>query len=287
LYFLLNSNIFISLAAVLLTIETQVQLGMKPQFHPYLFIIFFATLFEYNFHRMVTVFTCPDALNDKKHKWLKQNLNQFYILMAISAMGFMVALLFAKKQVLIALAPIAVITLFYSLPVFRNKKRIFRLREIPLLKIFLIAFVWSVSTIFLPIIFSNTLYNKSHIYMMFAERFIFVFAIAIPFDIRDMTADSNAYIKTIPLLFGEKTAITISNILLLLFLLLAVIHYQSMNVAFLLPAYIISALSTLLIINYRRLQKATWYHTGLLDGTMLFQGLIICFFYYLHLISVH
>jgi len=63
---LIHSNIFISLAAVSLTIATQIQLGMAPQWHPYLFIIFFATLFEYNIHRLITVIKNKDASRSRK-----------------------------------------------------------------------------------------------------------------------------------------------------------------------------------------------------------------------------
>ena len=61
--FLIDSNIYISFAASMLAFETQIQLGMKPQLHPYVFIIFFATLFEYNIHRLILVLTNKDALN--------------------------------------------------------------------------------------------------------------------------------------------------------------------------------------------------------------------------------
>ena len=73
----IQSNIYISLAAVALTVATQVQLGMRPQWHPYLFIIFFATLFEYNLHRLITVLTNKDALKSEKHRWVNENLKAF------------------------------------------------------------------------------------------------------------------------------------------------------------------------------------------------------------------
>ena len=279
--FLINSNIYISVAAVFLTIETQVQLGMKPQWQPYLLIVFFATFFEYNLHRLITVVTNKDALKVDKHQWVRKHLKQFYLIVIISAIGFLLSLFLAKKEVLIALAPVAVLTIFYSLPVFRNKTNIFRLREIPFLKIFLIAFVWSVATIFLPIIQSGNLYNKVHVMIMLIERFVFVFAITIPFDIRDMKQDAQSGLKTIPLLIGEKRALFIANIGIMLFLAISAIHYQIMNLPYILIAFIVSAITTFVFINNKKLRKMTYYHYGLLDGAMLFQGLIVCIFYFL------
>ncbi len=278
---MLKSNIFISIAAVFLAIETQIQLGMKPQWHPYLFIIFFATLFEYNLHRFVTIITNKNALYNEKHSWVKKHLVLFYVLVAASVLGFTISLFFAKIQVLLTFAPIALITMFYSLPLFKNKKHIFRLREIHFLKIFLIAFVWSAITVLLPVIQSENAYNNIHITLILLERFLFVFSIAIPFDIRDMEIDKQTGLKTIPLLIGETGAYRLSNILLGFFLVICVFHYALLNSWLILYPLVISALSTFLFLNIKIIRKIPFYHFGILDGTMLLQGLMVYLFWFL------
>lgn len=281
-YFSINSNIFISLAAVSLTFETQVQLGMQPQLHPYLLLIFFATLFDYNVHRLITVISNKEALNSQKHKWVKQHLYLFYLIVATSVIGFLWTVFYADKKVLITLAPIALITLFYSVPVFKNKKNIFRLREIPCLKIFLISFVWSASTIFLPVIQSARTFDKANILAMLVERFLFVFAVTIPFDIRDMQADTRQGLKTIPLLIGKKKAMMLANMALALFMTVCILHYNSFNLMWLNCAFSLSAVSTLFFMNNKKLQTNQYYHYGILDGTLLLQGLFVLAGYFLH-----
>ncbi len=283
LYTLINTNLFISFAAVALTFETQVQLGMKPQFHPYLLLIFFATLFDYNLHRLITVITNKEALNTDKHRWVKQHLLLFYMVVAISVIGFLWAVFYADKKVLFALAPIGLITLFYSVPVFKTKKNIFRLREIPCLKIFLISFVWSSSTIFLPVIQSAAPPDIKNIMVMLAERFLFVFAITIPFDIRDMKADARQGLKTIPILIGKTSSLIVANIVLLLFLMLCIQHYKNTSLLWLNYAFSFSALSSFLFINNKKLQSKHFYHYGILDGTLLLQGVLVLLFYYLQI----
>ncbi|MDP1728171.1 MAG: UbiA family prenyltransferase [Bacteroidota bacterium] len=278
---MLKSNIFISVAAVFLAIETQIQLGMRPQWHPYLFIIFFATLFEYNLHRFVTVITNKEALNSDKHSWVKQHLLLFYALVAASVIGFVISLFFAKKGVLITLAPIALITVFYSMPVYKVKKNIFRLREIHFLKIFLIAFVWSTITVLLPVIQSENSFNTNHIVLILTERFLFIFAITIPFDIRDMEIDRQSGLKTIPLLIGETRAYRLSNILLGIFFVICLFHYITHNSYSLLYPLVISAASTFLFLNVKAIGKIPDYHFGILDGTMLLQGLLVYLFWYM------
>ena len=280
---LINSNIYISLAAVFLTIETQIQLRMKPQWHPYLFIIFFATLFEYNLHRLITVVTNKEALNSDKHKWVRENLKGFYLLVFLSVTGFVCVAFLAKKEVLIALAPIAAITVFYSLPIFGNKRTIFRLREIPYLKIFLIAFVWASSTILLPIIQSGNTFDRTQVVAIFVERFFFVFAITIPFDIRDIVADKQAGLKTIPLLLNENKSLAISYLSLFVFFIISFFHYQMLDYWFIILPLSISALTTLMFLNSKKIRNVTYYHYGILDGTMLLQGLLVLMFYYLNI----
>ncbi len=281
LNFIINTNIFISAAAVVFTMETQVLLGLRPQLHPYLFIIFFATIFEYNLHRLITVVRNPEALNDEKHRWVKNSPAAFYALVAVSVLGFLAAALMAKKEVLIALFPIGLITLFYSLPVVKHKKRFLRLREIPGLKIFLIAFVWAASTIFLPIIQTGAHYNAWHIAGMMTERIVFVLAITLPFDIRDMQADEGSGLKTIPLLIGPEKATAIAQGLLGLFMILCVVHYTIAARAFLLPAFLLSAISTFVFIRHKKIRAVKHYHYFVLDGTMLLQGLLVCLSYYI------
>jgi 4-hydroxybenzoate polyprenyltransferase len=277
---LIQSNIYIALAAVSLTIETQIQLGMQPQWHPYLFIIFFATLFEYNLHRLITVLTNKEALNSEKHRWVRKNLTSFYILVLLSVAGFVAVSLLAKKEVLITFAPIAILTMFYSIPISGTKTNLFRLREIPFLKIFLIAIVWSASTILLPIVQSGNSFDKAHVAAMLTERFLFILAITIPFDIRDLEADLDAGLKTIPMILNEKRAIILSYLLLLCFFLLSEIHYQLRNEWYISGAIALSALSTYVFLKFPYFRNKAYYHYGILDGTMLLQGILVLVFYY-------
>ena len=280
---LINTNIYISLAAVSLTVETQIQLGIEPQWHLYLIIIFFATLFEYNIHRLITITTKINIINSKKYEWVRENLKGFYFLIFASVIGFICVSFFVEKDVLLILSPIALLTLFYSIPVFGRRNFFFRLREIPYLKIFLIAFVWSSATILLPLIQSNYNFDTIDIVAMLAERFFFVFAITIPFDIRDIKVDKQDGLKTIPMLFNENKALAISCLSIIIFFVISLFHYQTQNRWFIVWAVSISAVTTFVFIKNRKIRALPYYHYGVLDGTMLLQGLLVFMFYYFNL----
>ncbi|WP_318349803.1 UbiA family prenyltransferase [Aquipluma nitroreducens] len=275
---LIQSNIYISLAAVALTVGTQVQLGMRPQWHPYLFIIFFATLFEYNLHRLITVLTNKEALKSEKHRWVNENMKAFYLLVFISVIGFGVVALLAKKEVLVTFAPIALITVLYSIPVSANPKHLLRLREIPYLKIFMIAAIWSASTILLPIVQSSETFSQTHIFAMLSERFFFILAITIPFDIRDLEADQQQELKTIPMLLGEKNSLKLSYFFLFVFLLGSAFHYAPEKEWMILWAMCLSGITTYFFLKMDYFKRMLFYHYGILDGTLLLQGILVIIF---------
>ncbi len=279
LRFLIQSNIYISVAAVALTVATQIQIGINPQWHPYLFLIFFSTLFEYNLHRFITILTTPEALNSPKHSWVKANRKGFNILVTVSIIGFIFSVMEAKLEVLLSLAPIALLTLFYSTPITTKAKGIFRLRQFPYLKIFIIAFVWSSVTVILPVIHTNIKLNTLPVLTIIVERFLFILAITIPFDIRDMEADSLSGVKTIPLKLGVKSAQYVAWLSLTLFVIIALVHYSITKQHFILLAFILSYLSTLYFLISKKIQSIPLYYYGILDGTMLLQGILVLCFY--------
>lgn len=279
--FLIFSNLYIAIAAVLFTVQSQVQLGMHPNWHPYLFLILFATLFEYNLHKFVAVFFYKHALQENKFSWIAKNLNLFYFIVFSSVAGFIIAACFAKWRVLITLFPLGILTFLYSFPVYKKGIKIFRLREVPLVKIFIISLVWSATCILLPVVQANLHVNLQLLLLLIFERFLFVFAITVPFDIRDMESDEKSRLKTLPLLVGEKASIRIANAALILFMIICTVHYTAMQQYQFVAAFLISGLSTVYFINNRKVKGLVHYHYGVLDGTMTLQGLLVIAFYFL------
>jgi len=164
LNFLINSNVYISFAALCYTLQTQVQLGLNAELHPYLFLIFFATLFEYNSHRFIAIINNRNILKLEKNSWVNEHLKLFYFIVFISVAGFIVASVFAMREVLFALLPIGLLTLFYSFPLYKIGQRLFRFREIPGAKIFIISLVWSLTTIILPVIQKKISVDNLHVF---------------------------------------------------------------------------------------------------------------------------
>ena len=278
------SNIFLSVGAVLLTVSAQVQLEMKPHWQPYLLLIFFATLFEYNRDRIILLFAGNNILISEKGFRVERNKKQFVVFVFISAMVLLIAIFTIEIKVLLTFFPLGIITFFYSYPFFYSKKCLFKLREIPYLKIFLIAFVWSASTIFLPAIHDDGKILNSHVLLLLAERFFFIFAIAIQFDIRDMQTDRDAGLKTIPILINRKNSFLLSYFSLFICLIISFLHYRTQNESFVISALSISVLTTYLFIKMHFSESSSKFYYQILDGTLSLQGFLVLVFYFRHLI---
>ena len=124
----------------------------------------------------------------------------------------------------------------------------FRLRKIPFSKIFIISLVWTISTMLLLVLENKIPFNSNVIFYLLT-RFLFVFAICIPFDIRDIKYD-NIKLKTIPIVFGVSKSKLISFIILLLVIIVSTFQYwnDKLSIGFLI-AIILSCIVSSVFIN--------------------------------------
>ncbi len=273
--FIIKTNIFIAFAAVCLAMASQAELGIYPQFHAYLPVIFFAALFDYTFHRFITLRNHPDTHRTEKYDWETNHFGLLKVLIIISLAGLSASLFFVKIEILYLLVPLAILTFFYSIAVFKKNEVRFRLQEIPGLKILLIAFVWSAATVLIPVLQSEPGIDRNQIFLVFIERFTFIFAIALPFDIRDMNADSHAGFRTIPIVLGEYRARWICNITLISSLVIAFLHYLLHHQIYILIFYSASIALTYYFINHKKLRNHPLYYHGILDGSIIIHGLMV------------
>ncbi len=118
---------------------------------------------------------------------------------------------------------------------------------------------------------------------MFIERAAFIFAITIPFDIRDLELDQEKEVATLPGRLGIQRAKKVAYAALGLMLFAAtwntIYGHYSLGVAL---GLLLSAVLSGLLIYGADAKRHDYYYTGLLDGTMILQavlvGLAICFF---------
>ncbi len=197
---LVSSNIYVSFGVLVLT---WVSLDIRQlRCDDLLGFVFFSTLFIYNFIRLVRVHPMVMEGDSNRHKIIFRYRELLWALSIVS--GFIACYFFTSlyRSIWVYLLPMSIVSVTYVLPVYKTSfGHWVRLRDVPCLKIFLIAMTWAFVTEGLPSILSIDKVDS----LALLERFLFVFAITIPFDIRDLHFDKMS-LRTLPQLFGPVGA---------------------------------------------------------------------------------
>lgn len=209
--FYVFSNIHVALAGFCLTLLTVFKFNTSSFY--YAIFVFFAIMLSYTFIREVEV-----RLGKIKwyKAWYEENFKKVFFLNAIG--GSVLFFLFWFKKIelfsLGILVPFFLVTLFYVIPIYKSCFLEFSFRSFPFIKIYSIALVWGGVTVLFPL--SGALVNYVDKWLYFIQVVLFIIAITIPFDIRDVATDEKK-IQTIPQLVGVKKAKYIGVFLAILF----------------------------------------------------------------------
>jgi 4-hydroxybenzoate polyprenyltransferase len=192
-------------------------------------------------------------------------------------------LFFLSFQLLKFIAPLAFLSIFYVVPFFNLNGKKIALRNYPYIKIIIIAIVWSFVTTALPFLnHSNDMfdYNQNFI-LLITEQFLFILAITLPFDIRDLRYDLAANVKTIPAKIGVKKTIVLAELLLVVFMIL---KYYQLNLNHIsyeqFTATSIAFLITGILIAFSSPKRPELFFSGLIEGTMILMYLAVLIFEY-------
>lgn len=205
--FYINSSIHVSFAVVALAFVTCHTLNISISNHLIAFL-FFSTVTGYNFVKYAEV-------AGLHHRSLARSLRNIQIFSMLCGLGVVVTAVQLRREVIACAMLLGLLTFLYAIP-FLSKKR--NLRNIAGIKIYVIALVWSGVTVLLPVL-ENGLYPYWDVWIEFIQRFLFVIALMIPFEIRDTNFDDGS-LMTLPQVVGIKKAKIIGVIWLFVFLVI-------------------------------------------------------------------
>jgi len=113
--------------------------------------------------------------------------------------------------------------------------------------------------------------------ILVAKRFLFIGALTIPFDIRDLFQDRKTGLKTIPVMYGEKNAYLFCQVLLAGYIvLLFLFRHNGFNNDFF--ALTITALLAGWLIFRSTIEKNEYYYFFGIDGILILQYLLLILF---------
>ncbi|WP_299111859.1 hypothetical protein [uncultured Winogradskyella sp.] len=249
--FYLNSSIHVAFAAAALTWVTFIELDFTYN-RNLLAFVFFGTITGYNF---VKYFGLAKFHHRSLAVWLK--VIQVFSLLAFLAMCYFA--FYLEVETLILIGVLGVVTFFYAIPVMIPKKYLFddhkNLRQIGGLKVYVIALVWTFTSVFLPII-NNDVTLNADVVILAIQRFYFVLVLMFPFEIRDLIYDS-LKLATIPQKIGVKKTKVIGVLLLILFVLLD--YFKDVVNEKILLSTMIIALITLVLLLFSNKNQSKYY----------------------------
>ena len=270
---LLFSNIFIAICAMAQGALTYLLLDQTANYYLLAFLGC-STLFLYNLSMLLARPSNPQSSPFRRVRWIFSHYNWITCLSALALVALLPLMLRLSWGTILCLGITGVFAMAYNLPVIWIKGKKLSLRSLPGAKLFIIGAVWALSCVLAPIIDlrnAGVEVTNSSTWILVIKRFLFVIAITIPFDIRDLFQDQQYQLKTIPVMLGKKGALIFCQILLGTYIVLLLIFSSPLYYYTLTLAGI--TLFTGWVILKSQWQRNEYFYFLFLDGTLLLQYL--------------
>ncbi|OFY86900.1 MAG: hypothetical protein A3F72_00645 [Bacteroidetes bacterium RIFCSPLOWO2_12_FULL_35_15] len=267
--FILFGNIYVALGAACLIQSTLVQIDSKEHLVNYSILAFFSTLFVYNLQRIFYKPQQDKSLHSIRRKWIFENQFTIKSLALIGFSGVSISFFFNDLKIIFYLSPLLILSLAYFLPAIK-------LRKSPWFKLLTLVLVWTMVTAVVPILLDASAIFTQHNLLHILVRFIFMLAICIPFDVRDLLVDAADRVSTIPHLMGETKTRWFANTCMFIYILLIILEFISgmfnLNIFY---ALLISALINTVIVFRSNSKRSEYFYVAGIDGTMILQGVLL------------
>ncbi len=265
--FYLNSSIHVALAAYALAWITLIEMNVDYD-TSLLSFVFFATITGYNF---VKYFGIVKFHHRSLASWLKAL--QVFSFLAFLAMCYFVLKLEFNALVLIVI--LGIITFFYAIPIMVPKQYLFddhkNLRQVSGLKVYLIALIWMLTTVLLPMLNNDIVMSPDSV-IIGVQRFCYVLVLMLPFEIRDLNYDS-LKLATIPQKIGVKNTKIIGVALLVVFLMLEFFKDELLDVSII--AIVITTIITLVLLLLSNKNQSKYFSAFWVEGLPIIWLLVL------------
>lgn len=169
----------------------------------YAFFVFFATLFLYNLMRSASLWRESKKVHDMNKMLDVVNHFVFAALTGLAATILFVALLLPLVYYLF-IGILGIISVFYRFSCIKIGAYKIALSDVPYVKLFILATVWTLTTVYLPHSFAIVNFR------LIAAAWLMFFSLGIPFDVRDLNKDDPSR-RTMAQLLGANKALFLSG----------------------------------------------------------------------------
>ncbi|PRD52634.1 hypothetical protein [Sphingobacterium gobiense] len=274
-YFLIYTNLLIAGAAVAQCALTYLFFN-APFDYPIIIVEGAATLLLYNFSMLLSKPKTPQKSVYKRTRWIFRNGWLLWLNSGLAVFILIYAVFHIHLYSLLLLGLIGLMSIVYSFPILPYRGKWVGLRQLPGLKVFHIAWVWTLSSVCLPVLelYLDGIPVDIHVLStLFVLKFIFLLICTLPFDIRDIQQDSYYHLKTIPNMIGANRAILLCYTLLIAHSLIVLLSAIQLNVQI---GILVTNLLIAVVLKQVVFRNANRYHYAfLLDFALIAQFLIV------------
>jgi 4-hydroxybenzoate polyprenyltransferase len=270
--FLLYSNIFIALCAVALAFTNQLIETGHFELNFCTCFIFFSTLFTYTYLKITSadgvVYKTAHRDWAAAHAGIYRNI----LLLACAGCFFFFFQLSYHTQVVVLV--VALVTIFYGFVPLPLTQPHIKLRDFGLLKTIFVSLAWAVTTVLVPLADSH-IQPMVMAFLLF-RRFLFILALIMMFEIKDMPGDLFNKLTTIPIVLGVQRTKLLSQLILALMIVITIVQFRFFE----LPLWQMLALNASFIVSILCIQAVKeksadeWFYL-VIDGMMLIQFIFV------------
>lgn len=188
--FYINSSLHIAVSVTSMCLVTEIIYKLNISLNFYLFV-FFSSVLGYNFIKYF-------GITKFHYRSLTSRFKEIQLLSFLSLITIIFSFFQLKSSVKLSAVILCFITFTYEIPFEKSPS----LRKIKGLKVYIIALVWALTSVGLPLLESSILFSKENLITLFT-RFLFVVVLMLPFEIRDLSYD-DLNLSTIPQTIGVR-----------------------------------------------------------------------------------
>lgn len=260
-------HFIVAIAATLFAAETYILVQQQANI-TILLLVFASTLAAYS---LADLELCFFSGEKNKINISVSGTKPSVVFTSASAVTVLLCLHYLESRYLLLLCLVVSVAVLYINPVRIQTRRLLGIRHIFIFKNITLALVWAIATVWVPLMAVKlNLFLQEH-NIIFLRRFLFVFGLALIFDVRDIEKDKMAAMRTVATEYGVlATKAFAITALALFFLLTFLTPIASASIAL-----SISAIMAMLVVWQVKTSSSALYYLVAVDGLMIAQFLLI------------
>ncbi len=271
---LIYSNVFVATVLAVLTFSSY---GLLNDLDVRWYVpvsVWLGSFVLYSFHRLYKIDYIPPTQLGARHRWVLRRSEWMKYAMSFAVFLLLLILPNFDADAVVWLVPAGITSVGYTIPVIPSRSGWQRFRDIPLAKPLIIATVVSYLTLGFPLFEANgidALFSNGH-FPLLAQRCLFLLAVTIPFEMRDILNDRDAGLATLGTRLGWVKAQRIALIVCLMWVASVIWRGVALGDAWLtfLPPLMVGLPLLLALLQ----MKTSWSDVRY---TVVFEGLIVLY----------